>query len=243
MSEDFRITHARAEADAVEAEVEAEQARAHADALKRAATPPRAGKDGKAGADGGKAKGGAAGADAAKVKGEPVKGAPSLLKPTWEDMREHPFGPSSAAKLGDRLAERAGTTAGKLALKTGGRLLPVVGSLLAAGDAYKDFKRGDMVGAALNAVGVVPGPVGWIGLGAGTLWDMFADGGGGHGSYGLWDQPNGTNTSMLPASAKDEPSVKNADVALMSAQRKVFGFADGPSPATVWDSNPPRSDA
>ncbi|TLH64272.1 hypothetical protein [Mycolicibacterium aubagnense] len=113
-----------------------------------------------------------------------------------------------------------------------------MGSVFAAGQAIDDAEHGNYVGAILNGIGVIPGPVGWIALGADLLWEQF--GADGHSSYGLWDPPNGTDTHMLPGAAAQAPGVRDADASLTAVQQKIFSFADGPA-GTVWNSNPPNT--
>ncbi|SHR99059.1 Uncharacterised protein [Mycobacteroides abscessus subsp. abscessus] len=167
--------------------------------------------------------------------GEPVAGIKGLAKAQW-NAGQHWSG-KGAEKLGSKLSEKGLQGVGKNALKTAGRLLPGVGSLYAGYSAYKDFESGDYVGMALNVLGVIPGPVGWVALGAATIWDAA---GWGHTTYGEWDQPDGTATFMLPGAAKDVANVKEVDAAITKAQRGVFRFQDGPT-GTVWSANPPAA--
>ncbi|AYM40374.1 MULTISPECIES: hypothetical protein [Mycobacteroides] len=161
--------------------------------------------------------------------GEPVAGVKGLAKGQWGAGQHY------AGKLGGRLAKIAppGT---KLLTKATLRALPVVGSIYAAYSAYKAFEKGDYIGAALNVLGVIPGPVGWIGLGLATLWDLSGWGN----NIGEWDQPDGTNTHMLQAAAKEVAGVTSADALIRQAQADVFRMQDGPT-GTVWDSNPPAA--
>lgn len=166
--------------------------------------------------DGG-TKAGAA-ADAAK-KGTPLKGVPGLMK-------AHPVaGWKTTGVIGDRMAAKATGPVSKGVLKFGSRALPAVGSIFAAGAAYNDLKQGDYLGAVFNTIGIVPGPIGWVGLGASLMWEEF---GPQPGRYGVWDQPDGTATLMLPGAAKDAAGVQEADAALAAAQRDVFALQDGP---------------
>lgn len=135
-------------------------------------------------------------------------------------------------------SDLTGKTLSKLGVKTGGkalaRAIPGIGSIYAGYEAYESFKDGDYIAGVLNLVGVIPGPVGWIGMGAAAAWDMFKP----HQTYGMWDAPDGTNTSMLPASAKDVAGVKELDAKLRETQQNVFSFQDGPA-GTVWNENHP----
>lgn len=167
--------------------------------------------------------------------GEPVAGIKGLAKGQWSAGQY--WSRKGTEKLGSKLSEKGLQGLSKSSLKLAGRLLPGVGSAIAAYSAYKDFKSGDYLGAGLNAIGMIPGPVGWIALAAGTVWDMA---GWGRHRIDEWAQPDGTNTFMLPAEAKDLANVKEVDAALREAQNKVFGFQDGPT-GTVWSANPPAA--
>lgn len=168
--------------------------------------------------------------------GGPVKGVNGLLKAQW-DAGQNLAG--KAADAANKALPGKGLLAStaKTATKVGLRALPIVGSIIAAGMAVRDFKDGDYVGGVLNSIGVIPGPIGWVGMGAALLWDGF---GSGETHFGKWDTPDGTTTHMLPAAAKDVAGVSQADMALTSAQRAVFGFQDGPQ-GTVWNSSPPEA--
>lgn len=166
--------------------------------------------------------------------GEPVAGLKGIAKAQW-GAGQHWAG-KAGTKLGAKLADKGLQGLGKAGLKGAARLLPVVGSIYAGYNAWRDFKSGDYVGAALNLLGVIPGPVGWVALGAATIWDLT---GWGH-RYGEWDKPDGTSTFMLQGSAKDVAGVTGLDAELRAAQAGVFSFQDGPT-GTVWDSTPPAA--
>ncbi|EUA69571.1 hypothetical protein I540_3233 [Mycobacteroides abscessus subsp. bolletii 1513] len=135
-------------------------------------------------------------------------------------------------------SDLTGKALNKLGVKTSAKVLaraiPGIGSIYAAYESYKSFEDGNYIAGVLNLVGVIPGPIGWIGMGAAAAWDMVAP----HQTYGMWDAPDGTNTSMLPASAKDVAGVKELDATLRQAQQSVFSFQDGPA-GTVWNENHP----
>ncbi|MGW4100624.1 hypothetical protein [Mycobacterium sp. NPDC004974] len=164
--------------------------------------------------------------------GEPIKGIRGLAKGQWG------AGQHLAGKLGDRatakLADKGLQGLGKGGIKVAARLLPGVGSVYAGYAAFKDFKSGDYVGAALNAFGVIPGPVGWVALGLSLGWDALGFGD----RYEEWQAPDGTNTFMLMRDAKDVAGVKDIDQQITQAQRGVFSFEDGPN-GSVWDATPP----
>lgn len=147
-------------------------------------------------------------------------------------------GQKQATKLGDAVAKALpGAEKGlmKAGVKAGARALPLLGSAVSAVCAYNAFKRGDIIGGLLNTVGAIPGPVGWIGIGAAAAWDIFH-----HSGYGMWEAPDGTHTYMLQSSAKDVAGVSDVDAALTDAQRAIFAFPDGPQGA-VWNQHPPTA--
>ncbi|WP_301121548.1 hypothetical protein [Mycolicibacterium fortuitum] len=153
----------------------------------------------------------------------PIKKFPALLK--------------TQAKTGaDISAKLAGKMGAKGALKTAARLVPGLGAAYSAIQAYQHAKSGDYLGAALNLVGAIPGPIGWVGIAAATAWDMFDLGGG---KLNMWSEPDGSSTFILPAAASDVGGVTELDQLLRSAQQSVFSFQDGPK-GRVWDSNPPE---
>ncbi|MBE5488588.1 hypothetical protein E3G71_001089 [Mycobacteroides abscessus] len=154
----------------------------------------------------------------------PIKGMPALLK--------------AQAKTGaDISAKLAGKLGAKGALKTAARLVPGVGAAYSAIQAYQHAKSGDYIGAAINVVGAIPGPIGWVGIAAATAWDVM---GWGKSGLQMWDSPDGSTTHILPASAKDIGGVQQLDSLLQQAQQSVFSFQDGPR-GKVWDSSPPEA--
>lgn len=161
----------------------------------------------------------------------PVTGIPGLVRAEYRLGEK--AGESIAKKLGDKGAKAA---LGQVA-KYGSRALPGVGMLYGAYTAVKEFKSGDYVGGVLGVVSMIPGPIGWVGIGLGLAWDKW---GFGPKEFGQWDKPDGENTYMLQAAAKEVAGVSNSDAALRTAQANVFSFLDGPN-GTVWDSNPPAA--
>lgn len=139
----------------------------------------------------------------------------------------------TAARDGVKLAAGEFTKIG--AAKFAAKAVPVIGSVYSAYEAFNDFKDGRIVAGALDLIGVIPGPVGWVGMGASMLWKSF-----GEDRIGEWDQPDGTSTFMLQGSAKDVGGVKDIDAKLREAQGAVFNFQDGPT-GTVWNSNAPAA--
>lgn len=161
----------------------------------------------------------------------PVSGIPGLIRAEYRFGEK--AGEDIAKKLGDKGAKGA---LGQVA-KYGSRALPGVGMLYGAYTAVKEFRSGDYVGGVLGLVSMVPGPIGWVGIGLGLAWDTWGFGPKG---FGQWDKPDGTSTFILQGEAKEVAGVANCDAALRAAQAKVFSFQDGPT-GTVWDSNPPAA--
>ena len=163
-----------------------------------------------------------------------VDGVKGLVRSQWD------AGQFWAGKAGELAAKPFSVVgAGSLAkplLRTGAKALPLVGSVIALGMAVDDFKNGNIVGGIFNSIGVIPGPIGWIGMAAALAWDMFGDNGGT--KYGLWDAPDGVATHILPAAAKEVAHLVEVDTSLTDIQKSVFGFQAGPT-GTVWNSNPP----
>jgi len=142
---------------------------------------------------------------------------------------------TNLVKKSPRLAE--------LIAKNGAKTLPVIGSIAAGVAAWDDFSHGRPLAGALDVVGMIPGPIGWLAIGASFVceWNGWGELGATH--YGLWDKPgpadNGNTTFMLPASAAAEVGVMESDKAITQSQKEVFGFLDGPT-GTVWDANHPN---
>ncbi|MBS4102872.1 hypothetical protein, partial [Tsukamurella paurometabola] len=161
----------------------------------------------------------------------PIKGIPAIVKAEYK----------AGAALGDKLAGKiAGEgllkSASKVGLKAAGRAVPGLGTAIGLYSAYNSFKSGDVVGGALNLVSAIPGPIGWVGLAGAMVWDALDLGGD---KISMWDQPDGSTTHILPASAKDVGGVTELDQLLRQAQQSVFSFQDGPR-GSVWDANPPK---
>lgn len=154
----------------------------------------------------------------------PIKGMSAVVKAQW----------TAGADISEKLAGKLGA---KGTMKTAARLIPGVGTAVGLYSAWNNAKSGDYVGAALNLVGSIPGPIGWVGLGASAAWEMF-DGGGG--KLSQWSEPDGSTTFILPAAASDIGGVTALDSQLRQAQQLVFSFQDGPT-GRVWDSTPPEA--
>ncbi|MDH6245472.1 hypothetical protein [Mycobacterium sp. OTB74] len=161
---------------------------------------------------------------------DPIKGVSGLAKAQWKS------GQAPMVKAAEVVGKALPGPLAKGLAKGAFRTVPLIGTVLSAETAYEDIKDGDVVGALLSTVGVIPGPVGWLGIGGAALWEMS---GMGHHGYGLWDAPDGTATHMLPGSAKDVAGVQDIDAKLTAAQKQVFGFQDGPQ-GSVWNSTPPE---
>lgn len=166
-----------------------------------------------------------------QMKKQPLQGIKGIGIAQWDSGQRH------SGKMGEKLAAKFGAKGiGKTGIKAAARALPVVGSLYAGYSAWKSFEKGDYVGAALNILGVIPGPVGWVGLGLATAWDLAGWGN----KIGEWAEPDGETVWMLQAAAKDTAGVTAADALIRQAQLDVFRFQDGPT-GTVWDSSPPAA--
>lgn len=172
---------------------------------------------------------------------EAVAAARAAAKAGREAVKVSGATPESVAAAKQAARDSVKLAAGELLTKVGAakmaaRAVPVLGSLYSGYEMINDFKDGRIVAGCLDLVGMIPGPVGWIGMGASMLWKTF-----GEDRIGEWDQPNATDTWMLPASAKDISGVAGSgglDATLREAQNGVFRFEDGPK-GTVWNSNPP----
>ncbi|SIN36837.1 hypothetical protein [Mycobacteroides abscessus] len=156
---------------------------------------------------------------------QPIKKFPALLKAQWK----------AGVALTDSGLAKAGMKG--IPLKTMARLIPGVGAAYGAIQGWNHAKNGDYVGAALSFVGVIPGPIGWVGIAAATAWDVM---GWGKSGLQMWSEPDGSTTHILPAAAHDIGGVTALDSQLREAQQLVFSFQDGPT-GTVWDSAPPEA--
>ncbi len=154
----------------------------------------------------------------------PIKGLPGLYKAQWK----------AGVELSSSALAKAGVKG--MPLKTAARLIPGLGTAIGLYSAWKNAESGDYIGAAMNFLGAIPGPIGWVGLAASAAWEMFDFGG----SHQQWDAPDGSNTYILPAWAKDLGAVTALDAQLRTAQASVYSFKDGPN-GTVWDANPPAA--
>ncbi|SLJ23746.1 Uncharacterised protein [Mycobacteroides abscessus subsp. abscessus] len=160
--------------------------------------------------------------------GETVAGIKGLGKAQWGAGQHH------SKTAGNAVSKFVPSAIGKGGVKLAARALPVVGSIYSGYAAWQAFKTGDVIGGVLNLVGVIPGPIGWIAMGAAAVWEI----GGWGDPYPKWAEPDGSNTYMLPGVAKGEAGVTDADKAITAAQRSVFSFEDGPE-GSVWDQNHP----
>ncbi|WP_458317872.1 hypothetical protein [Mycolicibacterium brisbanense] len=161
--------------------------------------------------------------------GERLRGVKGIAKGQWSAGQHY------AGKGAEKLGKLVPSAAGKTALKSAAKFLPGVGSAIAAYSAFQNFRTGDYIGGVLNLIGVIPGPIGWIGIGASLLYEAsgFGD------RYDRWAKPDGESTFMLQADAKDVAGVRDVDAALREAQANVFSFQDGPR-GSVWDASPPK---
>lgn len=161
----------------------------------------------------------------------PVAGIPGLIK------AEYRFGEKAGSDIAKKLGDKGAKAALGQAAKYGARALPGVGMIYGGYTAVKEFSQGDYIGGVLGLVSMVPGPIGWVGIGLGIAWEKW---GFGPKEFGQWDKPDGENTHMLQAAAKEVAGVSNSDAQLRNAQAGVFSFLDGPN-GSVWDSNPPAA--
>lgn len=163
-------------------------------------------------------------------QGETVAGIKGLGKGQWQAGQHHS---KTVGKVASKIVP---TALGKAAMRGAIRTLPVVGSIYSGYAAWQAFKTGDYVGTALNLIGMIPGPIGWIAMGAAAIWEF----GGWGDPYDKWAAPDGSSTFMLPGVAADETGVTTLDAAITQAQRDVFSFQDGPE-GTVWDEDYPAA--
>lgn len=199
-----------------------------------------------------------------KVKTEPWQGIKGVAKAQWMVAPKalgaavaapsvYKAGAEAAAKAAAKpgatadtvkAAKQAAKDAAKLAAEHSGKgmvakgighLIPGIGSAVAAYSAIDNFRNGHIVAGALDVVGMIPGPIGWVAMGAAWAWKTWGENG-----IGQWDAPDGKEVHMLPSSAKDESGVTTLDAVLREAQGKVFSFQDGPQ-GSVWNSNSPKA--
>lgn len=81
---------------------------------------------------------------------------------------------------------RGGSAAARGAGNIGGRLLPGLNIALGGAATAYDLSQGNYGGAALSAVSMIPGPIGWIGLGGRFLYGAAT------GEFGGKDKPSTT---------------------------------------------------
>ncbi len=102
-----------------------------------------------------------------------------------------------AARAGAAVADDAA----KATAKTAGRFVPGLGAVISGGAALYDFSRGDPLGGALNTIGMIPGPVGWIG----TLGRLGLEG---TRIAGGTDNKSQTSLTTSPEPTKSTPAAK-----------------------------------
>ncbi|MGV0773939.1 hypothetical protein [Mycobacterium syngnathidarum] len=161
--------------------------------------------------------------------GEPLKGVKGIARGQWN------AGQHWAGRGAEKLGKLIPSGMGKTALKSAAKFIPGVGSAIAAYSAFQNFRSGDYIGGVLNLIGVIPGPIGWVALGASAIWEMSGLGD----RYEEWQAPDGASTFILMRDAKDVAGVKEIDAQLRRAQQNVFSFQDGPT-GSVWDATPPK---
>jgi len=69
----------------------------------------------------------------------------------------------AAAGAGANVTDDAAKAAAKTSAKTAGRFIPGLGTVISGTAALYDFSKGDILGGALNTIGMAPGPFGWAG--------------------------------------------------------------------------------
>ena len=125
-------------------------------------------------------------------------------------------------------------------VRGGLKALPIIGNLVSFGVGGGEPAHGHIVKGILGLVGAIPGPIGYLGMGAEVLYALLGPGDGTR--YEMWAPPgrvdNEHETHMLPAAAGKDANVMIVDGYLKKAQDSVFGFQDGPD-GTVWNSNAP----
>lgn len=128
---------------------------------------------------------------------------------------------SSVVKAGASVADDAA----KAAAKTGGRFVPGLGAVISGGAALYDFSRGDPLGGVLNTIGMIPGPVGWVG----TLGRLGLEG---TRIAGGTDNKQQTPAATPPA-AKTSPSKPQSQVIPSSTKPSTTPAAATPAAASM----------
>ena len=129
-------------------------------------------------------------------------------------------------------ADDASKVAAKAAAKTGGRFVPGVGSVISGAAALYDFSKGDILGGALNTIGIIPGPVGWVG----TLGRLGLEG---TRIAGGIDNKSQKPAATSSASAKTVPVKPQSQVIPPSTKPSTTSAA---TPATSMTFNQQMSD-
>ena len=129
-------------------------------------------------------------------------------------------------------ADDASKVAAKAAAKTGGRFVPGVGSVISGAAALYDFSKGDILGGALNTIGIIPGLVGWVG----TLGRLGLEG---TRIAGGIDNKSQKPAATSSASAKTVPAKPQSQVIPPSTKPSTTSAA---TPATSMTFNQQMSD-
>jgi hypothetical protein len=129
-------------------------------------------------------------------------------------------------------ADDASKVAAKAAAKTGGRFVPGVGSVISGAAALYDFSKGDILGGALNTIGIIPGFVGWVG----TLGRLGLEG---TRIAGGIDNKSQKPAATSSASAKTVPAKPQSQVIPPSTKPSTTSAA---TPATSMTFNQQMSD-
>jgi hypothetical protein len=134
-------------------------------------------------------------AGAALIAGPTVKAPPATAAAGAADDVARAAAP--AARAGASVADDAA----KATAKTAGRFVPGLGAVISGGAALYDFSRGDPLGGALNTIGMIPGPVGWVG----TLGRLGLEG---TRIAGKIDNKSQTSPATSPEPTKSTPAAK-----------------------------------
>ena len=129
-------------------------------------------------------------------------------------------------------ADDASKVAAKAAAKTGGRFVPGLGTVISGGAALYDFSRGDPLGGVLNTIGMIPGPIGWVG----TLGRLGLEG---TRIAGGTDNKSQKPAATSSASAKTVPAKPQSQVIPPSTKPSTTSAA---TPATSMTFNQQMSD-
>ena len=128
---------------------------------------------------------------------------------------------TAAAGLTDDAAKAAAkTTLGK----AGAKLIPGVGTVVSGAAAAYDFSKGDVAGGLLNTLGMVPGPIGWVG----TLGRLGLEG-----KRMMGGSENQTSTTSTQPPKTQAPTTSTPQTPSTPPSPSVQPKAPSPSPAAT----------